>query len=81
MREADLIAFNGVMHVVNDFFTPPFLTQSLLDSVAATEGAGHIKQLVVTAGLETVVAEPDRTLLAPDGSAFAMIPAKLFFCN
>jgi len=43
--------------------------------------ASQIKQLVVTAGLETKVAGPDRTLFAPDGSAFAAIPAKLFFCN
>lgn len=75
---ADLIAGNGVVHKIDQVLVPLALTLTLVD-VAPMAGLTTVVELVVAAGLEETLRQPDATLtlLAPTDEAFAALPTEV----
>ena len=74
--EADLMASNGVVHVVDKVFIPTQLTLSIYDAAAASEGFETVVTLIAAAGLEDVLSKEVVTVFTPSNEAFeALDPA------
>ncbi|WP_370980276.1 fasciclin domain-containing protein [Agaribacterium sp. ZY112] len=76
----DVEADNGVIHVLDAVITPPAeRTDTTSNIVGTAVAAGNFTTLVAAlqaAGLDTVLADPDRdfTVFAPTDAAFAALP-------
>lgn len=75
---ADLVAGNGVVHKVDQVLVPLALTLNMVD-VASMTGLSALSELVVKAGLEERLGDPNSslTLLAPRDEAFAALPTEV----
>jgi transforming growth factor-beta-induced protein len=73
--EADLIADNGVVHVVDKIFFPTQLTLNLLEASESVEGFSQVLSFIVSSGLESTLSNDTVTIFAPGNTAFANLPA------
>ncbi|TVR41664.1 MAG: fasciclin domain-containing protein, partial [Cryomorphaceae bacterium] len=73
--QADLIAGNGVVHVVNEVLLPP-APFTVWDVVQESEIHDILEAAVLAAGLDGALSDPDAelTLFAPTDEAFAALP-------
>jgi uncharacterized surface protein with fasciclin (FAS1) repeats len=66
---ADLLASNGVVHVINKVLIPP--TQSIAEIVIAGANFSLLERAVITAGLATTLSGPGKfTVFAPVNAGF-----------
>ena len=74
---ADIIADNGVVHVIDAVLLPPAQpTNTILDIVVNSEVHNTLEAAVLAAGLEGALAGPGPyTVFAPTDAAFAALPA------
>lgn len=71
---ADVVASNGIIHVMGDVLVPPI--GDVIDVATALPGFGTLAELVTSAGLvETLKGEGPFTVFAPLDSAFEALPA------
>jgi uncharacterized surface protein with fasciclin (FAS1) repeats len=75
---ADIMADNGVIHKVNQFFLPTQLTVTLLELAQAAPQFARVAQLLAASGLESELAADDRTIFVPSDDAFSAIPEATF---
>jgi hypothetical protein len=69
--EADLVADNGVVHIINKYFLPDSLTLNLLDLARIAPGFSSVSQLLACSGLESELEEEDRRIFGPSDGAKA----------
>ena len=71
---ADLVASNGVVHVVDAVIQA--LPETVLDVVVNSESHNTLEAAVLAAGLDGALSDPDAslTVFAPTDDAFAVIP-------
>ena len=67
VKSADLIASNGVIHIIEKVLIPPTIT----DIVVEDPNFSILKAAVVKAGLATALSQGTLTVFAPDNTAFA----------
>ena len=74
---ADIIADNGVVHVIDAVLLPPAQpTNTILDIVVNSADHNTLEAAVLAAGLEGALASPGPwTVFAPTDAAFAALPA------
>ena len=75
---ADIIADNGVVHVIDAVLLPPAPqpTNTILDIVVNSEVHNTLEAAVLAAGLEGALASPGEfTVFAPTDAAFEALPA------
>ena len=71
---ADIVADNGVVHVINAVLIPPTIT--VVDIVVNSPDHNTLEAAVLAAGLETTLSgDGPFTLFAPTDAAFAALPA------
>jgi len=77
VKKADLLADNGVIHVMSEVITD-FPSGSIADVVAGDDRFSTLLSLVVEAGLaETLTSGGPFTVFAPTNDAFAKIPTNV----
>lgn len=74
---ADVEASNGVVHIVNAFFVPNWVSLTLADIAANVEGFDSVARFITQGGLEDEISAENRTIFAPNADAFATVPADL----
>jgi uncharacterized surface protein with fasciclin (FAS1) repeats len=88
---ADIMASNGVIHVIDKVLVPadiaemiapmmaPAPTQNIVEIAAGNENFSTLVELVLAADLADVLASPDFnfTVFAPTNAAFAKLPAEV----
>ncbi|MAU76891.1 MAG: beta-Ig-H3/fasciclin [Crocinitomicaceae bacterium] len=73
---ADIIADNGVVHVIDAILQPEMPTNTVFDIIANSEVHTTLEAAIVAAGLdETLASEGPFTVFAPTDDAFSVIPA------
>lgn len=73
---ADIIASNGVVHVIDAVLVPAVETNTIVDIVVNSPDHNTLEAAVVAAGLvETLSGSGPYTLFAPTDAAFAALPA------
>ena len=73
---ADIIADNGVVHVIDAILQPEMPTNTVFDIIANSEVHTTLEAAIVAAGLdETLASEGPFTVFAPTDDAFSIIPA------
>jgi uncharacterized surface protein with fasciclin (FAS1) repeats len=73
---ADLVADNGVVHVIDAVLVPAELPATVVDIVVNSDAHTTLEAAVVAAGLvETLQGEGPFTVFAPTDAAFAALPA------
>jgi len=73
---ADIIADNGVVHVIDAILQPEMPTNTVFDIIANSEVHTTLEAAIVAAGLdETLASEGPFTVFAPTDDAFSLIPA------
>lgn len=69
----DVMASNGVAHVIDQYFLPATLAYDLYDLATSFSGFDRVLRLIVEAGVEHEVRAENRTILAPSDQAFSFI--------
>jgi uncharacterized surface protein with fasciclin (FAS1) repeats len=73
---ADIIADNGVVHVIDAILQPEMPTNTVFDIITNSEVHTTLEAAIVAAGLdETLASEGPFTVFAPTDDAFSLIPA------
>ena len=73
---ADIIADNGVVHVIDAILIPSEDTSTVFDIIESSEAHNTLETAIVAAGLdETLASEGPFTVFAPTDDAFSLIPA------
>jgi len=73
---ADIIADNGVVHVIDAVLLPPAQTSSVLDIIVNSPDHTTLEAAVIAAGLDGTLDGPGPfTVFAPTDAAFAALPA------
>ena len=73
---ADIIADNGVVHVIDAILMPDMPTNSIFDIVANSDIHNTLEAAIVAAGLEgTLASDGPFTVFAPTDDAFSLVPA------
>jgi len=73
---ADIIADNGVVHVIDAVLVPAQPTNTILDVVVNSDVHNTLEAAVLAAGLQGALSGPGPlTLFAPTDAAFAALPA------
>ena len=73
---ADIIADNGVVHVIDAILQPEMPTNTVFDIITNSEVHTTLEAAIVAAGLdETLASEGPFTVFAPTDDAFSVIPA------
>lgn len=77
ITETDLIATNGVLHVIDDVLFPT--DKTIVDLAVATPDLSILRDAVVAAGLAETLSNPDAnfTVFAPNNAAFEALLADL----
>jgi transforming growth factor-beta-induced protein len=71
----NLLADNGVVHVINAVLLPPSETTSVFDIISGSPDHNTLKAAILAAGLESVLdGEGPFTVFAPTDAAFAALP-------
>ena len=72
MTVADIVAENGVLHVIDGILLPPATSTTVFDIVANSNDHGIMEAALVASGLEeTLLGEGPFTVFAPTDAAFA----------
>lgn len=75
VQEADFMASNGIIHVVDTVMLPPSGTENIVEALTAAGGFGTLLQAAVDTGAaDTLVMDGPFTLFAPSDEAFAKLP-------
>jgi uncharacterized surface protein with fasciclin (FAS1) repeats len=73
---ADIIADNGVVHVIDAILQPAMPTNTVFDIIANSDVHNTLETAIVAAGLDgTLASEGPFTVFAPTDDAFSLIPA------
>ena len=73
---ADVMADNGVVHVIDAILQPEMPTNTVFDIIANSEVHNTLETAIVAAGLDGVLSsEGPFTVFAPTDDAFGLIPA------
>ena len=73
---ADIVADNGVVHVINAVLIPTISTNSIYDIVSNSVDHTTLKVAIDACGLDGVLTDPGSlTLFAPTDAAFDLLPA------
>jgi len=73
---ADIMADNGVVHVIDAILQPEMPTNTVFDIIANSEVHNTLETAIVAAGLDGVLSsEGPFTVFAPTDDAFGLIPA------
>jgi len=75
---ADILARNGVVHVIDSVLLPPSATDTIVDIALANPEFSTLVTLLSSAGLvETLQGDGPFTVFAPTNDAFAQLPSSL----
>ncbi|MDE0917949.1 MAG: fasciclin domain-containing protein [Flavobacteriales bacterium] len=75
---ADIMADNGVVHVIDAILQPEMPTNTVFDIIAASEVHNTLETAIVAAGLDgTLASEGPFTVFAPTDDAFSLVPANV----
>jgi uncharacterized surface protein with fasciclin (FAS1) repeats len=73
---ADIVADNGVVHVIDAILQPEMPTNTVFDIIANSDVHNTLETAIVAAGLDgTLASEGPFTVFAPTDDAFSLIPA------
>ena len=73
---ADIVADNGVVHVIDAVLLPPTQTNSIYDIVSNSTDHTTLKVAIDACALDVVLSDPGTlTLFAPTDAAFNLLPA------
>ena len=73
---ADIVADNGVVHVIDAVLLPPTPTNSIYDIVSNSNDHTTLKTAIDACALDVVLSDPGSlTLFAPTDAAFNLLPA------
>jgi len=73
---ADIVADNGVVHVIDAVLLPPTQTNSIYDIVSNSNDHTTLKVAIDACALDAVLSDPGTlTLFAPTDAAFNLLPA------
>ena len=73
---ADIVADNGVVHVIDAVLLPPTQTNSIYDIVSNSNDHTTLKVAIDACALDVVLSDPGTlTLFAPTDAAFNLLPA------
>ena len=76
---ADILTYNGVVHVIDAVLVPPMEDFTVLDIIENSEDHNTLETAVLAAGLDGALSDPDATLtvFAPTDDAFSAIPSEV----
>jgi len=66
----DIVASNGIIHVMDDVLLPPFMTTDIVDTAGGIDDFSTLVQLVMEADLVDILRSPGLTVFAPTNAAF-----------
>jgi uncharacterized surface protein with fasciclin (FAS1) repeats len=74
---ADILTYNGVVHVIDAILQPIPEETTVLDIIVASDSHNTLETAVFAAGLDGALDDPDATLtvFAPTDDAFSVIPS------
>jgi transforming growth factor-beta-induced protein len=72
---ADVMASNGVIHVIDSVILPPAKPANIIDTAAAAGGFTTLAAAIEAAGLTSTLKRGNYTVFAPTDEAFAKLPA------